>query len=886
MKKRLLGLLVWAGVGVMGCFSVSGGALSAGYSASFVTDEAAGYGASGSDDISVDASMGLASVGDSYNGRAGDASAGDALVGDALVGVERARRHAIGRGAPAQVFFDGALLGNGAMGVVVRTRPDAVVLHFGHNNVWDIRVSERHRDEIGTFAEIFAKASAMPDSLPSIHHDPFFSEYLNVTADNYRSPYPRPFPCGSVILGFDRREVEVIGHSVDIATGQCTVGLLRGGEALRLLVDVDMNSDAVWLALVDGDGAPAASCFNRVKVLPDPSTPHEMPHYQLTECGDHALGFMQELPRNEDCSPSERDKAVALRLFSSATLMDGVRHTIYGDEVQLVDLERYMNTDDAAPFYMAVSLAEGMASEVEDAVRQPFAPAIADREAVLAANRRAWAEYWGASSVAFDDEELERMWYHNMYFFNCAVRADVTCPGIFANWSYSNIGTAWHGDYHLNYNTQQPFWLTFSSNHLDKNLAYVGLVESLMPISTAWARDYYGMRGAFFPHSAYPVEMTMHPYPVPDWGWEVFETPWMVQGLWWHYLYSGDVDYLRCRAFPPIKAAVEFLVDYMSRPEARSGQFADGKYHIFPTVPPELYGLQPGFKYNYDTQIDITLAKYMFKAYLEAVEILKISRIEKSTVADVRRILAALPEYPTADGGKYGRVLTSVPGERGDIVYNVPANLAVVFPGNEYGLHSSDSIKALVSNTIRAHQNEGGNDIVFLNLQKARMGMLDIEAFKRQVKYATLPGGTVTDATLQTGGRYDDLTDNMYMAPMGVWFENFALAAVVNECLMQSYDGVIRLFPNWDKGARASFSTLRAQGAFLVSATAGGGTVGEVEIYSERGGECRMYNPWEEAAKVKVVDVVTGKAKSVKVSAGLIAFPTRPQSSYRIVPDR
>jgi hypothetical protein len=23
-------------------------------------------------------------------------------------------------------------------------------------------------------------------------------------------------------------------------------------------------------------------------------------------------------------------------------------------------------------------------------------------------------------------------------------------------------------------------------------------------------------------------------------GWEVFETPWTVQGLWWHYLYSGD----------------------------------------------------------------------------------------------------------------------------------------------------------------------------------------------------------------------------------------------------------------------------------------------------------------------------------------------------------
>ena len=47
-------------------------------------------------------------------------------------------------GRPAPGFFEGALLGNGGLGVVVTTRPDAVCLHFGHNNVWDIRVREDH----------------------------------------------------------------------------------------------------------------------------------------------------------------------------------------------------------------------------------------------------------------------------------------------------------------------------------------------------------------------------------------------------------------------------------------------------------------------------------------------------------------------------------------------------------------------------------------------------------------------------------------------------------------------------------------------------------------------------------------------------------------------
>ena len=46
---------------------------------------------------------------------------------------------------------------------------------------------------------------------------------------------------------------------------------------------------------------------------------------------------------------------------------------------------------------------------------------------------------------------------------------------------FRSIGTAWHGDYHMNYNTQQPFWVAFSSNHVDKHLAYVDLVDHLLP---------------------------------------------------------------------------------------------------------------------------------------------------------------------------------------------------------------------------------------------------------------------------------------------------------------------------------------------------------------------------------------------------------------------
>ena len=787
-------------------------------------------------------------------------------------------RHNIERESPATDFFEGAILGNGALGVVVTTRPDAICLHLGHNNVWDIRIAENNRGKIGTFQEIFAKADAIPDTLPSIHHDKWFSEYLHMTAENYNRPYPRPFPCGTVLLGFDSRNVELIGHTLDISKGICTVKLIENGEYRHLHIFTDMEKDDVWLALTDTIGNRKASCFNRIRILPDHTTPTEIPRYQVYS-DDKRIGFSQRLPKNTDGSISENDKAFSLQFVSSQKLKRTTRTTTLGVEEPLGELERSL-TPNCKEFIAVVRLREGAAGDssvyIADTHYTPSTYTLIESREKC---DNAWNEFWSKSGVTFDDKELEAIWYRNLYFFNCALKQGASCPGLFANWSYGKIGTAWHGDYHLNYNIQQPFWLTFSSNHLEKNLVYADFVEHLLPISRKWAKEYYGMRGAFFPHSAYPVEMELHPYPVPDWGWEVFETPWTVQGLWWHYLYSADKDFLRKRAFTPIKDAVMFLVDYMSRYDAHSKRWNDDKYHIFPSVPPELYGLQPGFRFNYDTQIDITLTRFIFKAYLQAVDELDIKNEEMALIAQVNKILPSMPDYPTYQSKEYGMIFVSVPGEGDEIVYNVPSTLTHVFPGEEYGTDAPDSIYRMLLNTAKVHKNEGGNDIVFLPMQKARLGILDLEQFKRQVKYATLPNATVTDAVMQRGGRYDDTTDYMYMAKMGIWFENFALPAVINECLIQSYNGTISLFPNWDLRKDASFRTLRARGAFLVSAHVHESTIGPVTIVSEQGLCCSIINPWK-GHKVKIT---TDEGENI-LSGEILTFNTKKGRSYTLAP--
>ncbi len=128
--------------------------------------------------------------------------------------------------------------------------------------------------------------------------------------------------------------------------------------------------------------------------------------------------------------------------------------------------------------------------------------------------------------------------------------------------------------------------------------------------------------------------------------------------------------------------------------------------------------------------------------------------------------------------------------------------------------------------------------------------MLDLEKFKRQINYCLLPNGTASDMAMQVHGRYNDESDYGFMNHMGIWFENFALPVVINECLMQSYNGTIRLFPNWPAEKNAEFHNLRAAGAFLVSATLENGKVKEVEITSEAGSRLKILLPWEKGGTI------------------------------------
>ena len=116
--------------------------------------------------------------------------------------------------------------------------------------------------------------------------------------------------------------------------------------------------------------------------------------------------------------------------------------------------------------------------------------------------------------------------------------------------------------------------------------------------------------------------------------------------------------------------------------------------------------------------------------------------------------------------------------------------------------------------------------------------------------------------------------------------ESASVAQAVNDMLLTSQGHGLRLFPIWAAirpTESASFRTLRAKGAFLVSASYDGVAqrVGNVTILSEAGVLCRVLSPWPRGAAITVTN--GGTAVRAKVGPrGWLEFATEAGHLYEL----
>jgi hypothetical protein len=108
--------------------------------------------------------------------------------------------------------------------------------------------------------------------------------------------------------------------------------------------------------------------------------------------------------------------------------------------------------------------------------------------------------------------------------------------------------------------------------------------------------------------------------------------------------------------------------------------------------------------------------------------------------------------------------------------------------------------------------------------------------------------------------------------------------AAVNEMLLQSNEGKIRVFPAIPDNWATSFKLL-ARGAFVVSCERQkDGTIPTIFIESQKGNDCKVVNPWPDSeVEVWVLGSKKNQVRHQKPGKNVIVFKTSPGLNYIIV---
>src|SRR2546427_11773508 len=99
----------------------------------------------------------------------------------------------------------------------------------------------------------------------------------------------------------------------------------------------------------------------------------------------------------------------------------------------------------------------------------------------------------------------------------------------------------------------------------------------------------------------------------------------------------------------------------------------------------------------------------------------------------------------------------------------------------------------------------------------ARLGGPTLEPLKRDVAPKLLPNGSIVSQLDVFYEGYESHPYFVYCKTAGIYTENFVFPLVVNEMMLQSQKGVIKLFPSLDVERKAEVRHFRARGVMLFS---------------------------------------------------------------------
>jgi alpha-L-fucosidase 2 len=430
------------------------------------------------------------------------------------------------------------------------------------------------------------------------------------------------------------------------------------------------------------------------------------------------------------------------------------------------------------------------------------------------------------------DSLLEREWYLDTYKFGAASRRGAPPITLQAVWTADNGKLPpWRGDYHNDLNTQLSYWPCYSGNRLEEGLAFLDWLWRCRPTAKRYTARFFGAEGLNFPGVA-----TLSGEQMGGWAQYSFSptvSAWLAHHFYLHWRYSMDRTFLQERAYPWLSETAAFI--------ERISVLADHKKRQLPlSSSPEINDNSIDAWFTQTTNYDLALIRWLFAASAELADELGLAQ----EAAHWRIIFSEWPELArsSADGA-----LLVAPGTPLRESHRHFSHLMAIHPLGIVDLSNGERDRQTIGASLHALKNLGtdwwcGYSFAWLGSMCARAHEGDEAARALRVFTECF----LLKNSFHANGDQTRSGKSKFTYRPFTLEGNFAYAAGIQEMLLQSHGGRIVLFPaiphTWKT---ASFSTMRAEGSFLVSAELQNGRVEFVNITAECGGTIRLLNPFD-----------------------------------------
>jgi alpha-L-fucosidase 2 len=454
-----------------------------------------------------------------------------------------------------------------------------------------------------------------------------------------------------------------------------------------------------------------------------------------------------------------------------------------------------------------------------------------------------WHGFWGKSFVQYSNAAGDADYLENVY----DLATYMIAAGTFGNYPFHFINgveratgdmTKWSNAYWF-WNQRDVYNSFLASNHPDVLNVFNNLYSRNFDALKAFTMKRFGIDGLWVPETM---------------GWngnadgntqytnDIFSTATeAARNMFAQFSYTGDQSYLTKTAYPFMREVAKFYVKKFTK------DAGSGKYVMTLSNAHETYWGVP------NAITDLAAVRSLFPSVIAASTTLGLDADLRPQWQD---LLTNLTAYPT-DGTHY------LPHQPPIAQTHNNENVAseIIWPYDQTGIDAPDYAMAVA--TWKARPNPYGNVWANDAIQAARLGLGDDanQGMKTMLqKYQNYPNGM----TNNTNGVFEYLGVHL---------------AVMNESLLQSYNGKIRVFPALpnDAGLVTRFS-LAASGGFLVTSEREGGDIKYVGLRSNLGNMASVINPWGTAAVQ--VRKIGAAAPVLSASSSTLTFATEAGGVY------